>query len=87
MMKNIVSTLAVAAAVIGVACAFIPAQTSPNTCTALSAESGRRDMLANFAKVLGAGVIAVTTSQSPIAEPELMAGLTNPAGAAWRGKF
>jgi hypothetical protein len=81
----IVSTLALAAIIEG-SSAFAPAQSNARVGTSLNAESSRRDMLGNFAKVLGAGAIAVGSNQSIENAPQLLAGLTNPAQESWRGK-
>ena len=86
MIKIFTSTL-VAVTLLKGTNAFAP-QTSVRSDTALNAESGRRELLSDFAKVIGAGAIAVGTSQIPGEQsPELLAGLQNPALGSFRGKF
>ena len=83
--KIIVSTLVAVAAIEGCT-AFAPAQSNARVVTSLNAESSRRDMLGDFAKLLGAGAIAAGAGYSSESAPELLAGLTNPAQESWRGK-
>ena len=88
MSTKIATSALLAAAILNGAAAFAPAPVQRNACTgtSLHAESGRREMLGNFAKALGAaGAIAVGATQSAENSPELLAGLTNPAGANFRG--
>eukprot|EP00588_Corethron_pennatum_P016291 CAMPEP_0194302388 /NCGR_PEP_ID=MMETSP0171-20130528/104_1 /TAXON_ID=218684 /ORGANISM="Corethron pennatum, Strain L29A3" /LENGTH=131 /DNA_ID=CAMNT_0039052741 /DNA_START=32 /DNA_END=423 /DNA_ORIENTATION=- len=88
------SNLVVAAVLVGTASAFnspISPAAPRLSSTSISATSDdRRQVLGTiFGTVLG-GVAAVNTVGNQFAQDEdavLLAGLTNPAGQAWRGKF
>ena len=86
MTKALITSALIAATVIDSSSAFISQGFAPGRVgTQLQAETGRREMLGNFAKVLGAGAVAASTMNSPKTEPELIAGLTNPALKSFRG--
>ena len=85
MTKNLVISALAAAALIEGCTAFAPVQNCDRSTTSLNAE--RREVLGNFAKILGAGAIIGGTTQSSNNAPELLAGLTNPAQESWRGKY
>mmetsp|Transcript_9976 Transcript_9976/g.11066 ORF Transcript_9976/g.11066 Transcript_9976/m.11066 type:complete len:141 (+) Transcript_9976:20-442(+) len=89
MTKSIISSALVAIAILEGSAAFTPSSiSSVRPTTTLNAESGRRELLGNFAKVLGAGAIAVGTGQNPMNQsPDLLAGLENPALGSFRGKY
>ena len=87
MSKQIVATVLVAAALFDGTSAFAPAQNNARVVTSLNSESGRRELLGNFAKALGAaGAIAIGADQSAGNGSELLAGLQNPALGSFRGK-
>ena len=86
MTKLVTSTL-LAAALFEGSSAFVSTQGDLRLGTTLNAESGRREVLGNFAKVLGAGALFTGVTQSSTGGEELLAGLTNPAQESWRGKY
>ena len=86
MPKKIITSALLAAALVEGATAFAPAQQSARVATDLNAESGRREILGDFAKVLGAGALAIGGANQADQGSELLAGLTNPAQESWRGK-
>ena len=88
MQSKIVASAFVAAAIIDGSSAFTSSQNRARVGTiTLNAEAGRRELLGNFAKALGAaGAIAVGADKADGNNAELLAGLTNPAQESWRGK-
>mmetsp|Transcript_21557 Transcript_21557/g.32315 ORF Transcript_21557/g.32315 Transcript_21557/m.32315 type:complete len:140 (-) Transcript_21557:69-488(-) len=88
MTKSILTSAFLAIALLEGSYAFAPQTTPVRSATALNAESGRRELLGDLAKVLGAGALAVGGSQIPGSPgPELLAGLENPALGSFRGKY
>jgi hypothetical protein len=70
--------------------AFAPvSNTNVRVNTELAATSDRRELLGNLAKALGGVAAAAGASQQFIGDqsPTLLAGLQNPAGGNFRGKF
>ena len=87
MSKSIATTVLIAIAILEGSSAFAPLPASRAN-SALNAESGRREMLGDLAKVFGAGAIAVGTGQiSGEQSSQLIAGLDNPALGNFRGKY
>eukprot|EP00559_Dactyliosolen_fragilissimus_P002103 CAMPEP_0184871560 /NCGR_PEP_ID=MMETSP0580-20130426/40787_1 /TAXON_ID=1118495 /ORGANISM="Dactyliosolen fragilissimus" /LENGTH=144 /DNA_ID=CAMNT_0027374231 /DNA_START=115 /DNA_END=549 /DNA_ORIENTATION=- len=89
-MTRIIVTSVVAAAVIfDNSSAFSPNVSNTRTNTAISSTPDRREILGNFAKALSAGAL-VSGGVSELSlkdQPELLAGLSNPALGSFRGKF
>ena len=88
-MKKLIGTAFVAAANLRNSVAFSPVTGSQRSSTAIGATFDRRELLGNFVKAIGtsAAVAAGIVKIDEDAQPILLAGLTNPAGASFRGKF